>query len=1092
MHNGNKIIASIILICILCPLFVMIPTKTYAYTSEEVGQAIADFARRIIEEGNDDVRGKVLRYSQRHRNSGYNWKLVTDNEPATTTNDEEGEPIPGKLAFDCSSFCSYVYTHVTSGAVKFLESSSYWGNKGENSYFRKISLDEAQPGDVLWKKGHVGIYLGDESVAEAAGFKGKDIDEQVRISGNFYDFTCAYRLKEEFLEKITTLDTVVDWAALGLPNGGIGGNSMAGGLYYQGLANARGNYPENKGYLNMSEISDYIIGFIFMGIKVQLIGWTSIIENLATDIVYTAIGLRNMEDDRLTIEKIIFNKVPILNVNIFDRSLDDDTTITTSDGQEYNVISIIRQSIANIYQIFRNVAIIGLLVVLIYIAIRIGISSIGEQRAKYQKLFINWLVSFIIVFFIHYFILGVILVNQFVVGKIADQMEEEEVVTELRLVDVIDPETGEPVIDEETKQRVQELREVEVTVTKESSLYESVLEKAYDMKATQGIAGTILYMFLVYYMIKFLFIYFKRYFTVNILIVLAPLMAISYGIDKIKDNKSQTLGTWTTELTLNVLMQSMHALLYLIFMGMAFDLAFQESLIGIIIAFVFLNFMAKAEKLLFKFFRKGRGGGKSYPAIRPSADSTDGVIGAYYGVRSAARSVRKGTASVAKGAYGVAKEGLQEIVDTTPDEHGRRTPMGSAVHALWGGAGETPEHKNRRLTRSANIKAGKEKVQKTLKLGGKLASNAVQFGISVPMIIANPKLGFSGLIHSRVELARLAKEIDKLSVSQEKNKKYTKKKGKKSPIDSTREANRLKNRVVEVILQTGRGTTLTMDVVNRSVNTVMQQEGRRFQLRDLDRASEKLDEEFRENNVEINREVLQHNVKQEISNLLVDLVVQDKGEIEEGLRERSPNRNPTVREIKSNEEKVINNLSERQVKNIAYDILKTNGVVTEGKVTRKQIDNEVLKYKQDYGIQEKITTKDFEKIFQNINENSETQINIERAKEEQQKQERKVLQKRRHKNEETYSMLESVKEPEKIQRTVQKISPQAQSVILKTFEKLKTNEINSSDLENIIGKETTEDIQEEVVQNLTAQEISELMFRALKRKGSLKDTLNQE
>ena len=474
MHTGNKIIASIILICILCPLFVMIPTKIYAYTSEEVGQAIADFARRIIEEGNDDVRGKVLRYSQRHRNSGYNWKLVTDNEPATTTGNEEGEPIPGKLAFDCSSFCSYVYTHVTSEVVKFLERSTYWGNKKQNLYFRKISLDEAQPGDVLWKSGHVGIYLGDESVAEAAGFKGKDIDEQVRISGNFYDFTCAYRLKEEFLEKITTLDTVVDWAALGLPNGGIGGNSMAGGLYYQGLANARGNYPENKGYLNLSEISDYIIGFIFMGIKVQLIGWTSIIENLVTDIVYTATGQRNVGDDKLTIEKIIFNKIPILNVNIFDRSVDDEATVTI-DGQDYNVITIIRQSVANIYQIFRNIAIIGLLVVLIYIAIRMGISSIGEQRAKYQKLFMNWLVSFIILFFIHYFILGVILVNQFVVSKIADQMEEEEVVTELRLVDVIDPETGEPMVDEETKQRVQELREVEVTITKESSLYESVL-----------------------------------------------------------------------------------------------------------------------------------------------------------------------------------------------------------------------------------------------------------------------------------------------------------------------------------------------------------------------------------------------------------------------------------------------------------------------------------------------------------------------------------------------------------------------------------------------------------------------------------------
>ncbi len=917
------------------------------------------------------------------------------------------------------------------------------------------------------------------------------VDKQVTI-GDDSGFDWAYRLKDEYIQRITTLNTLVDWAALGLPNGGITGNTMAGGLYYQGLANSRGNYTENKGYLNLSEISDYVIGFIFMAIKVQLIGWTSIIENLATDIVYTATGQRNVGDDQLTIEKIIFNKIPILNVNVFDRSLDDDTTITTSDGQEYNVISIIRQSVANIYQIFRNIAIIGLLVVLIYIAIRMGISSIGEQRAKYQKLFMNWLVSFIILFFIHYFILGVILVNQFVVSKIADQMEEEEVVTELRLVDVIDPETGEPMVDEETKQRVQELREVEVTITKESSLYESVLEKAYDMKATQGIAGTIMYMFLVYYMIKFLFIYFKRYFTVNILIVLAPLMAISYGIDKIKDNKSQTLGTWTGELTLNVLMQSMHALLYLIFMGMAFDLAFQESLIGIIIAFIFLNFMTKAEKLLFKFFRKGRGGAKSYPTIKPSADSTDEMIGAYYGVRSVARSVRKGTVSVAKGTYGAVKGGLQEIVDTTPNQNGRRTPIGSAVHALWGGEGETEEHKNRRLTRNTKIGEAKNQVQSTLKLGGKFVSNVAQFGFSVPMIIANPKLGVTGLVHSRMELSKLAREIDKLSVSKEKDKRYTRKKENPSPIDSTREASRLKNRVVGVILQTGRSATLTMDVVNRSVNTVMQQESMRFTMHDIENTSNALNERFRKDNVEVDKGVFSQNIKQEISNLLVELVVQDKGEIEGELKNRNPNRNPTIREVKANEEKVINNLSERQVKNIAYDILKTNGVVTEGKVTRKQIDNEVLKYKQDYGIQEKITTKDFERIFQSINENSDTQINMERAKEEQQKQERKMIQKRRHQNKETYSMLENVKEPEKLQKTVQKISPQAQNLILKTFEKLKASEIESNALESMIGKETTEDIQEEVVQNLTAQEISELMFRALKRKGSLKDTLNQE
>lgn len=154
MHTGNKIIASIILICILCPLFVMIPTKTYAYTSEEVGEAIAEVAEKIVTEGNDNVRGQILRYSQRsgHRQAGFNWELVTDSEPATTNGGSQtGDVITGKLAFDCSSFCSYVYKHVTSGVFNHLWSTSDWGGNDNNEYFDRIPLSEAQVGDILWK-----------------------------------------------------------------------------------------------------------------------------------------------------------------------------------------------------------------------------------------------------------------------------------------------------------------------------------------------------------------------------------------------------------------------------------------------------------------------------------------------------------------------------------------------------------------------------------------------------------------------------------------------------------------------------------------------------------------------------------------------------------------------------------------------------------------------------------------------------------------------------------------------------------------------------------------------------------------------------
>ena len=152
MHTGNKIIASIILICILCPLFVMVPTKTYAYTSEEVGKAIAEVAEKIVTEGNDNVRGQILRYSQKpaHRQAGFDWKLVSDSEPATTDG-AEGEPIPGKLAFDCSSFCSYVYKHVTSGVFNQLWSTGDWGGKDNNEYFDRIPREDAQIGDILWR-----------------------------------------------------------------------------------------------------------------------------------------------------------------------------------------------------------------------------------------------------------------------------------------------------------------------------------------------------------------------------------------------------------------------------------------------------------------------------------------------------------------------------------------------------------------------------------------------------------------------------------------------------------------------------------------------------------------------------------------------------------------------------------------------------------------------------------------------------------------------------------------------------------------------------------------------------------------------------
>ena len=55
-------------------------------------------------------------------------------------------------SFDCSGFVKWCYSRV---GISLPHSSSAQKNAGT-----QISISQAQPGDILWKSGHVGIYIG--------------------------------------------------------------------------------------------------------------------------------------------------------------------------------------------------------------------------------------------------------------------------------------------------------------------------------------------------------------------------------------------------------------------------------------------------------------------------------------------------------------------------------------------------------------------------------------------------------------------------------------------------------------------------------------------------------------------------------------------------------------------------------------------------------------------------------------------------------------------------------------------------------------------------------------------------------------------
>lgn len=80
--------------------------------------------------------------------------------------------------------------------------------------------------------------------------------------------------------------------------------------------------------------------------------------------------------------------------------------------------NILAPTISKVYNNIRNLCIIVMMLVLLYIGIKMMLSSIAEQQAKYKQMLIDWLVAFSLMFVMHYIMSFIVNINSIVINMI--------------------------------------------------------------------------------------------------------------------------------------------------------------------------------------------------------------------------------------------------------------------------------------------------------------------------------------------------------------------------------------------------------------------------------------------------------------------------------------------------------------------------------------------------------------------------------------------------------------------------------------------------------------------------------------------------
>ena len=251
-----------------------------------------------------------------------------------------------------------------------------------------------------------------------------------------------------------------------------------------------------------------------------------------------------------TIQDLVFGKISLFDVNFFDTSVGNNV--------KDNPNILMKENVRTWYSNVNKIAIIASLLVLIYVGIRMAISTVAEEQAKYKTMLFGWLGSLVILFALPYILVLIFSIEDALlnlVPQVADKDNFEALLT--------------------------------------TNLYDKILGADANSIVTI-VTSTIILFILTIFQVKFFFKYIIRFIKIGFLIVISPIITITYAIDK-----KSAYKIWLKELLGAVFMQIVHAIMYTIFVFSAAEIATKAPLITI----AFFMALSKGEKIFYALFK---------------------------------------------------------------------------------------------------------------------------------------------------------------------------------------------------------------------------------------------------------------------------------------------------------------------------------------------------------------------------------------------------------------------------------------------------------------------------------------------------------